>query len=460
MPVAGATAHHRAMPLPKTLIPLAIACVLLIGVPAAQADSIAYVKDGNVWLSTSDGARQVQVTQTGGYTDVTQADDGTMIGLNGVRLHRLARDGKLLADFDTPVSSTSPGKSFHGPFDPAISPDGSKVAYTYYWMSQGSSPTCYPPQCAVAYNEGGTGYSHADRQTGWEEIGKHSGWRHPAWVDDDTVMLANPTHLPNRDVVLDTISDGPPGMAHNWFSDTVQGNPHVSGGDITRDKRKLAFQTGENDSTLSIYYVPLFPTSFPDGEPQSGSDPHICYRYSNPDGGRFSQPTFSPDGGQVAWAEGNGVHIAAVPAFASGCSTDGATASAPLVIPGASEPDWGPADVPVAAAPVAPPAPVVTPRAAAPTVRASVKHASLSKGIKLEVTVPAAGRLGAVAKRGTKTVASAAGKKVAAGRRTVTLRFTKAARRALRRNAKVAVTVRFTPATGKAQTARLTAKVR
>ncbi len=62
---------------------------------AASADSIAYIKDGNVWPTTPDGARQYQVTTTGGYSDVSQADDGTMIALNGVRLHKLARDGTV-----------------------------------------------------------------------------------------------------------------------------------------------------------------------------------------------------------------------------------------------------------------------------------------------------------------------------------------------------------------------------
>ena len=109
---------------------LGLAC----GAPAAFADSIAYVNktDGNVYLSTPDGSRQYQVTNTGGYSDVSQADDGTMIALKGVRLHKLARDGQVLADFDTPVSDTrpAPSKTFYGPFDPAISPDGTKVAYT------------------------------------------------------------------------------------------------------------------------------------------------------------------------------------------------------------------------------------------------------------------------------------------------------------------------------------------
>ena len=205
----------------------ALAAALLlfaIGAPAASADSIAYVKDGNVWLSTPDGSRQFQVTSTGGYSDVSQADDGTMIALKGVRLHKLDREGNVLADFDTPVSDTrpAPSKTFYGPFDPAISPDGTKVAYTYYYMTQSQSPTCFPPTCFVGINEGGTGYSYSDRQTDWKEpgLGYHSGWRHPVWIDNDKTMLSNPTHMPNRDIILDSISDGGNGhgnMVMNWI---------------------------------------------------------------------------------------------------------------------------------------------------------------------------------------------------------------------------------------------------
>src|SRR5690242_18733821 len=82
--------------------------IVAAAAPAAQADSIAYVKDGNVWLSTSDGARQYQVTTAGGYSSVSQDNRGEMVALHGTRLHWLTREGALKADIYTPVS-TGPG---------------------------------------------------------------------------------------------------------------------------------------------------------------------------------------------------------------------------------------------------------------------------------------------------------------------------------------------------------------
>jgi hypothetical protein len=347
----------------RSLLAIAAAVVALAaGAPSAFADSIAYVKDGNVWLSTPDGSRQFQVT---------------------------------------------------------------------------------------TINEGGTGYSHADRLTGWDEpgFGKHSGWRHPAWVDNDTVLLGDPTHAINYDVILDTLSDGTNGnLVHNWFSDMAEDNPATTQGDITRDRSKLAFDTGENDSTLTLYWVPSFPTSFPDGESLPADRPHPCYRYSNPPGGSFSQPTFSPDGGAVAYAAGDGVHVAAVPSFAAGCTLDGATPNPPLVIPGATEPDWGPAGVPAGR-----PAPggdgggTPTP---APAARLSVKALHAPRGaVRLRITPPSAGRLTVTAKHARKV------SRVVSRAVTVTLRVRGHAR-------KVTVKVAFRPVGAAPLRASVTAKVR
>lgn len=413
---------------PSRLLALVTAVfALLVAAPAALADSIAYIKGGDVWLSTGDGSRQHRVTATGRYADVSQADDGTMIALTGVRLHRLDRRGNVLADFDTPVSDTrpAPAKTFYGPFDPAISPDGTKVAYTFHYMTQSQSPTCFPPTCFVGINEGGTGYSWADRQTGWDDpaLGKHTGWRNPVWIDEDTTMLSDPTHMPNYDVILDTLSDGDSGnLVHGWFSDLSDGNPHTSGGDISRDRTKLAFATGENDSTLTLFSVREFPTTFRDGDAPVSTRPTACYRYSGP-AGKFSTPTFSPDGGRLAWAEDDGIKIVSVPSFAGGCTMDGATPTAPLVIAGGSQPDWGPADVPAPGG--SGPAGALTAKA----VRTKLGTA-LRKGFAVKVTVPSAGRVKATASdRGRKVAAGS--KRVTAGKATVKLRFTRGARNAL-----------------------------
>jgi hypothetical protein len=431
-------------------------CALAIAAPAASADSIAYVKDGNVFLTTPDGARQFQVTFDGGYSDVSQADDGTMIALHGINLRKLDRQGNVQADFQTPVSDSrpAPAKTFYGPFDPAISPDGTKVAYSYYYMTQSQNPSCFPPTCYTTINEGGTGYTYSDRMTGWDEPGlrKHSGWRFPAWVDNTKLVLSNPTHLPNDDVVVDIPEGTSVGMLKSWFTDAVQNNPGVGGGDVSRDQRKLAFQTGENNSTLTVYSTAGVPSTFRDGYDDPEINPVVCYRYSGPTGGgEFGIPTFAPAGNRIAFTESDGIHIADVPDFGGGCTTAGATQDPPLVIAGATQPDWGPADVPPA-------------RqqgggggnggqggsTMAIAVSGKKLKTALRKGLKVSVTVPAAGRLSATAAKKGKTVAKAGAKSVKAGKQSLTLKFTKAARRSLARSRSVKLTIKvtFTPKGG------------
>ncbi len=448
------------MPRLHRLVAGAVAlCALAIAAPAASADSIAYVKDGNVFLTTPDGARQFQVTFDGGYSDVSQADDGTMIALHGINLRKLDRQGNVQADFATPVSDArpAPAKTFYGPFDPAISPDGTKVAYTYYYMTQSQSPTCFPPTCVTTINEGGTGYTHSDRLTGWDEPGfrKHSGWRYPAWADNAKLVLSNPTHLPNDDVVVDILDGGTSvGLLKSWFTDAVGNNPGVGGGDVSRDQHKLAFQTGENNSTLTLYSTAGVPSTFRDGEDDPQINPVVCYRYSGATGGQFGIPTFAPGGERIAFTESDGIHIADVPDFGGGCTTTGATQDPALVIPGAIEPDWGPADVPPARPAGGDGGGTGGSQSLAIAVSGKKLKAALRKGLKVSVTVPSAGKLSATATKKGKTVAKAASKAVKAGKQSLTLKFTKAARRSLARSRSVKLTIKvtFAPKGGAAKT--------
>lgn len=423
---------------------LVAVCALALAVPAAHADSISYVKDGNVWLSTSDGSRQFQVTSRGGYADASQADDGTIIALWGIRLHRLDRMGNILADFDTPVSDArpAPSKQFYGPLEPAISPDGTKVAYSYYYYSQGTAPGCQPPQCVTVDTQVGVGYSHADRQTAWDQMGRQTGWTHPSWLADGRVMLSTPGRLPNADVIVDEQIDMSTTTWSEWFTDN--GTARIDAGEATRQNSKLAFVGGENNEQLRVYRMTGAAPAVPEG---------ACYMFTEPAGGRFSSPTWSPDGTKLAWADGAGVHFAPVPSFAGGCTMEGAEPGK-LVIPGAGEPDWGPADVP-AGRPTDPGLDPTDPKPTDPgptdpgsgdgaiAVTKVGLRTALAKGLRVRVrNVPAGSRV--IARHKGRTVAAGTVKGDAA-----TLRFTRSARKRLRRARKVRLVVATAGATTK-----------
>ena len=127
-----------------TITAAAVTTALALAGPAS-ADSISFLRGGDIWVASPDGANQVQITRGGGYSYQSQADDGTFIALAGRRLRRISRGGEVLADFSTPVSAEKVDDKtsyFMGPFDPEISPDGSRVVYSYLWQDIFNKPGC------------------------------------------------------------------------------------------------------------------------------------------------------------------------------------------------------------------------------------------------------------------------------------------------------------------------------
>jgi WD40-like Beta Propeller Repeat len=429
----------------RTITSLVTAAACLVAAAPAAADSISYIKDGNIWLTTPDGSRQHQVTTSGGYSFASQADDGTLIGLNGRRLHRIApQDGRVLADFATPVSGdTNEGASvkFEGPFDPAISPDGNKVAYSYTSHSYYTDPSCTPPWCTERRIEVGVGYSHADRLTSWDEpgLGRQSGWTHPSWIDNSQMLLSERSVIfGNTDSILDVVGNGNQAFEY-WFNDDNAW--YGEDGEISRDGKLAAFVAQQPSSDgfradrIAIYRM-------------NGAAPELpeaCYHYTNPDGS-FDSPSFSPDGKQIAFAHEMGhnpaILVGTLPDVANGCALP--SAEAKTVIPGGAEPDWGPADVPTAVPPPPPP-PENKLRVRLP--KGAKLAAALRKGVVVTVSPGQAGKAAATAKAGKAKVAKGATKVGARGSAKLKLRFTPKAKRALRskKSVRLAVAVKFTP---------------
>lgn len=338
------------------LAALGAALTIAAAAPAtAGADSIAYVKGGDVWLSTPDGARQLQVTRGGGYAHVSQADDGTMVALKGERLHTLGRDGRLLADLPTFVSDgaplAGPVTQFHGPFAPEISPDGRLIAFEYVNQSftGGQTPGCSEtsvPSCHELTTSQGVGITHADRFTPFEEFGLQTGWIYPHWIGSDRLLRSFPSTILNEDAVLTTVAPGAGDDAlHRWFYDeTGMGVDDV---EVSRDLRTVVGIAGGSDELLRVYRPLMDPFSAPQQSmsPFARRVPIVegCFQLTDPVGGRFEGVTLAPDGRGVAYGVGDGIWVNPLPDLSGGCQPG---MNGRLAIPGGRHPDWGPADVP------------------------------------------------------------------------------------------------------------------
>jgi hypothetical protein len=420
----------------------ALAALALAAPAVAQADSVAYIKGGNVFLATTDGAREYQVTFDGGYSTVSQADSGRMVALRGDKIRHLERDGRVIAEIVTPVSTTQdPSMSFRGPFDPAISPDGKRVAYTYYWQYTGHGPGCQPPYCSLQRLYHGTGFTDPNRLTAWDEPGfrKRSGWKDPSWIDNDTVLLSDPYIQPNEDAILWSPSAPDDSGLKRWFAD------HAFLGELkdaamSRDKSVIATTVDDGQKISIGNTVGGF---YPDY-------PERCAMVQDDDPATtVSSPTFSADGTKFFWAESSdGVHVATLPKYTVAKECPPIQDGGKLLAAGATNPDWGPADVPAPrSAPPAPggpggpgtPAPggpgTPGPAQPEPTVKVSVTKAKLAaalkKGLVVKLKGAANGKHKLSAKYGKTTVAKGT-VTVKSGAGTAKLKFTTAGKKKLK----------------------------
>lgn len=300
---------------------LAAVALLLIPAAAASADSIVFVKDANIWVASPDGSNLRQLTRDGTadqpYRSPSQADDGTVAASYRDRIRLIGRGGSVIRELDPPPLTDSVSHAMDGtPIDVAISPDATKIAYTFV------SASC--PVGASCGARPATGYITA---TG-SPLPGNLYLSNPSWAGNSrTLVFGGYLHQVN------THDLGAAEDVH-WFDDHEvvgqENSTDLGDGELSAQGDKLALVRSYGSDTHIVWYT---------GAPPAVPAPQCATGKLE----GLHGPTWAPDGQSLAWGEPDGVWIKP---SALDCAVQPS-----LVIPGGSEPDWGPAAVGAAAKP-------------------------------------------------------------------------------------------------------------
>ena len=330
----------------------AVAAAIGLAAPAAaDASTIVFIKNHNVWVSTPDGKRQVAVTRDGTaldpYYSPSQGDNGMIVALRGAdgrplvatfrgggsRLYRLTASGRLLGrprvSLFKPLPTLVP-RAIAG----EVSPNGRTVALTqvlYEPVAAAGQPRqlrAIPTQ-TIVYQDTASG-----RYKGKSELVLQRLWS-PSWIDNTRLLVFDQYAQAGAHIFRASIGRKPTPLYRDPArSELVPGWNAFSlgGGELTRRGDKLAAvraKIGATQGTIEIFAA-RGATAAPAprcslATRRVGLEPSL---------------TWSPDGKSLAWFDGAGVWTSPVDLAAPTCGF------APrLIIRGGVAPDWGPASL-------------------------------------------------------------------------------------------------------------------
>jgi hypothetical protein len=361
---------------------LAAALIALAAAPSvAQADSIVFRRGTDIWAMAPDGTGQRAVTRGGrSYEWPSAADDGTIVASDVTGwLHRMTPAGDLIGPpIPTAAAVATEDAPAEAPTHVRISPDATRIAYDE--AIGGDVTTLWTPADSTTLN--------FPNQTHGQE-----GLVAPSWLGNDRLLLSRDVSAlveGAADFMQYTVGAGDNG-AEPLFSDIDAEWATGFAAVASRSARRfavLADDAAEAGGIPRRLALRLF----------AGSEFRCEITLPPEDTFSSASPTFSPDETRLAWAEGDGIHVATLGAL-DDCA---AIREQVVTLPGAWEPYWTPASLPAAAG--VPDAPRLT---LALRVRSRPHRLTVAKrGVLARVTVSAPARVRVSVRIGGRVVAS------------------------------------------------------
>ncbi|WP_418061893.1 hypothetical protein [Pimelobacter simplex] len=285
----------------------------------ASLGTIVYLKGHDVYVARPDGSGERRLTTNGTsanpWRSPSSADNGIVVAARGPVVYRMDQWGTVLSSFDPPDLKDSSREPIGGRIaDTTISPDGSKITYTYEhfvcpdtggpcrerWVTAVSAATAFTP--ATQY---GVGY-----------------YDNPSWVTGSRLVL-NGTDFDSIHL-FDLARD-----QQFWFNDgqaSTDFHPLFEP-TVSRDGTAFASTRGEGDEAHIMI-------SSVNGNALSGPRPTWPTQRCRTDAtsAAFASPTFAPDSSALAWAGPGGVWVKDAPLDCAVQET--------LALPGARAPYW------------------------------------------------------------------------------------------------------------------------
>ncbi len=422
---------------------------LALGVTSqAGAASIAYIDNGEVWVSSLDGAQKVRlaapVVNTSGaidkWLDVAASDSGRIVAVRNEpgKTARLSwfkvwePDGT--STVEGPLNSLSGWALYAYPLSLDLTADGAHMVYGY-----SVSGFCCPTSFAR-----GT-YVRPVSNSPLDPI-SISGW-------EDPTVFGNQVIAHSRTTISVQKVGTPYGPDFDGWLDVAGTGLDPRRTDVAANGR-LAAIGGEkwNGGTQTIGKIALLSIQ---GVGQAVVPPVDCFV---PASGVSKDPSVSQDALTVAWTDGDGLKAAGAPVSAADpCEM---TSPAVVISPTGAHASIGGANIASFLPPAAPPPPApggsqgggATLAPPAPALPAKLTTKALGAGLSVKVKVPVAGKVTLTATvpakamgRKGKPVTIGTGSATAKGDGTVTikLKLNSAARKRLKKLKGVKLTLRF-----------------